>query len=246
MPLTSPKLEKLELNTLANHLPRYTTSGMSSREVQWWKAYISTLQDSTSTEHNDQWVLKTLENLQTLAHCHSQTPSLPPILDDLSQIVSSERQDIPAMYIGNQRRQQRPAQPARRQQQPAQPARRQQQPTQPVRRTQQSSQPTRRQQQPAQPVRRTQQPAQPTRQQQQPAQPVRRTQQPAQPTRQQQQPVRRTQQPAQPTRRQQRPAQPTAQLRGNEVCTDTAVTSCIATYIFMTIKPCTCMVTVLF
>ena len=106
VPLTSPKLEKLELNTLQTHLPRYTSSGMSSTEVQWWKAYISMLQDSSSTGHNDQWVLQILEHLQTFAHCHSQTPSLPPILEDLSQIVSSERQDIPAMYIGNQRRQQ--------------------------------------------------------------------------------------------------------------------------------------------
>ena len=213
MPLTSPKLEKLELNTLQTHLPRYTTSGMSSREVQWWTAYISMLQDSSSTGHNDQWVLQTLERLQTFAHCHSQTPSLPPILEDLSQIVSSERQDIPAMYIGNQRRQQaqqRPAQPARTQQRPAQPATTQQRPAQPVRTRQQPAQPARTQQRPAQPARTRQQPTQPARIRQQPAQPARTRQRPAQPARTQ---------------------LSTAQLRENEVCTDTTVTSCIHTFL---------------
>ena len=91
---------------------------MSSIEVQWWKAYIGMLQDSSNAGHNDEWVMQTLQRLQAFVQCHSQTPSLVPIPEDISQMVSSERQEIPAVYIGNQR----PAQTARNQQQSAQTA----------------------------------------------------------------------------------------------------------------------------
>lgn len=109
-PLVAPQLEKLQLKTLKAHLPRYTKSGLSAIEIQWWKAAIESLEDTAKVVRlDDGWMwCKLLQLKELVSEAKSRTPGLavqeahaPSTSDSLiASLLESERGEIPEVSVG--------------------------------------------------------------------------------------------------------------------------------------------------
>ena len=89
--------EKLDLRKLKHDIPRYTNSGVSVVQQQWWKAMIDMLElEQEACHQGGCWLLEELLQVKrTLAAQHTSVNQSAEAATLLHTMVSVERRDIP-------------------------------------------------------------------------------------------------------------------------------------------------------